>query len=505
MKKLLRTLLITLTLLSIIGCLVACNKDEIKEPPKYGTMEEVGYNLDANYQPTLTSIPTLDELNLPEFIKTADSGVSRFGLQSYDKDTNSWKSFLLDSDFTFDTSLPTIIFIHGMGGNDDLRNYKEIANNGYNMLSFYWGTFSREDNINMPVVAEKLWFYDSNKRYADDEKNWHVDEEFNYSVIEVMSTFYLELFRRYPNYSGSQISVLGHSYGGMMTFGFVSYITTAFKCGLISASVLPDSIFYLDPYLMPVKNTAHHIRWLGDVKNNYDEGGVMKIASNAVKDAKQLGISQIFYRSSEGVALPAKLLQPELYDEIRNDCLHLNADSTYLYAGQLDAMSWGHIYAIVWPGYTTWQTTDAFTNNTELACGLFNPYEQLYSRNGVEYTIDYNDTENVYDDDEVSSVNIEKAKISGFVYVDANANNVMDERIGKHFYGANVTIKDADGNVVLDTTTTINGYYEVEVTQGTYTITVTVPEEYSLTKNTTTVTVNSDYQLDTHTWGIVKK
>ena len=81
----------------------------------------------------------------------------------------------------------------------------------------------------------------------------------------------------------------------------------------------------------------------------------------------------------------------------------------------------------------------------------------------------------------------------------------MDERIGKHFYGANVTIKDADGNVILNTTTTINGYYEVEVEQGTYTITVTVPEEYSLTENTTSVTVNSDYQLDTHTWGIVKK
>lgn len=504
MKKLLRILLITLTLLTMVGCLIACNETENKEPPKYGTMEEVGYNLDDSYVPTLTSIPTLDELGLPEFLKTADSGVSRFGLQSYDKASNSWKSFLFDSDFPFDTTLPTIIFIHGMGGNDQLRNYKAIADSGYNMLCFYWGAFSREDNIDMPTVAEKLWFYDDNKRYADDERNWHVDENLNYSVIEIMSTFYLELFKRYPNYSGSQISVLGHSYGGMMTFGFVSYITTAFKSGLINASVLPDSIYYLDPYLMPIKNTTKHIRWLGDITNPYDEGGVMLYASRAVKDAKALGISQTFYRSSEGVALPAKLLAPKLYDEIRNDCLHINADSTYLYSG-LDAMSWGHIYAIVWPGYTTWQTTDAFTNDTELGCGLFNPYEQLYSRNGVEYKIDYNNTDKIFDDDEISSVNIQKSKISGFVYVDANANNVMDERIGKHFYGANVTIKDADGNVILNTTTTINGYYEVEVEQGTYTITVTVPEEYSLTENTTSVTVNSDYQLDTHTWGIVKK
>ena len=395
MKKTLKILLITLMLATIVGCAVACNENEnVAEPPLYGTMEEVGYNLDDNYVPTLTSIPSIDDLNLPDFLLTATSGVSRFGLQSYDVATDSWKSFLTDEDFTFDTSLPTIIFIHGMGGNDDLRNYKEIAKSGYNMLSFYWGAFSREDNINMPMVAEKLWFYDSPKRYADDDKNWHVDEEFNYSVVEVMSTFYLELLKRYPNYSGSQITVLGHSYGGMMTFGFLSYITTAFKCGLINASVLPDSIYYLDPYLMPVKNTTDHIRWLGDITNPYDDGGVMLFASRAVKDAKALGISQTFYRSSEGVALPATLLAPTQYNEIRNDCLHINADSTYLYSG-IDAMSWGHIYAIVWPGYTTWQTTDAFTNNTELACGLFNPYEQLYSRNGVEYTIDYNDTENV--------------------------------------------------------------------------------------------------------------
>lgn len=497
MRKFIIVLIVVALSFTLITTFLGCQDENSSST--VGTMSELGY-VDTEYVKTLSSIPKVSELGLPDdVLYNHDDSYSRFGLYLY---TGTGFASVLEENFPFDDTKPCIIYIHGMGSNAIMSNYKTLHEQGYNVLAFNWGIFARESNLNMPKVAQKVWFYDGDRRYndAEDSSLWHTCEDFKYSMVECFIAYYTEMLNRFPNYSGSRITISGHSYGGMLLFGVTSYLTTAFKCNLLSAQYLPDQIVYLDPYLMKVSTTSLHIRWLGDIANPEKDGGITYLATQAVKEARSLGIAQSLFFCGPGVALPAKLQTPDLYAELSANLIYVDGDATDVCDRN---MSESHNYAMKWPFFTTFTHKDLSAPD-QIAYSIFNPHEQLYSRAGTNYKLEYNDTKNVYTDDTQASTNIESAKISGFVYLDANANGVKDERIGQHFSGATVKITDKDGNEILSTVTGINGYYELEVGVGEYTVSVTAPDGYSLANSTANVVVTHDKQLFTNVWGITK-
>jgi hypothetical protein len=82
---------------------------------------------------------------------------------------------------------------------------------------------------------------------------------------------------------------------------------------------------------------------------------------------------------------------------------------------------------------------------------------------GNAYALDLNSTEEDYSDDTLCSVNIEKPKIAGFVFLDKNDNGIMDDRIISRISGITVSLYEKGQKKALSSVTTnINGYYEFE-------------------------------------------
>ena len=431
---------------------------------------------------------TREKLNLPEDL-LSESNFQPFGLRIYDGS----KYVPIDTPDIFDENKKTLMFAHGMGGNAAWENADTYFNSGYNVLTFFWGSFAREDNLHMPAVCDKVWFYDGNLRYVTEPNGeWNNGENINYSVAEIYAAYYTDLLLSHPDYDSREIIIAGHSYGGMLTTGLLSYLTTAFRSGILPARLLPDRVVLCDPYFMQ-GITSRHIRWLNNLKNP-DYGGIAYLAYETVQTANKLGISVSLIRTNYVVEYPITLAYPnttvgsEMTKKFNSSVLYVDGPAT----GML-GVSESHVYGLVWPALNTCELYDSL-NPDEYAYGIFNPYHADYARVGETYSLDYNNTPDNLKDDIITLLNPADTKIYGFVYNDVNGNGIMDERITKHISGAQVVIKNSDNEIVYDEPTSLNGYFSYRAKPGEYTVTVTVPENYSLKQNTYKITVNpGDY------------
>ncbi len=542
-----RNVLLVFVLLFVLSgtfLLSACSLSDI-EP--VGTLQELGY---ADEEPTMEEFVTLSDIYFPEGI--LDTGL---GMYIWDKNSTNPEDEWVRTDTEegralFDPAKSTMFSIHGMGWNAGADDPEVFEPLGYNVLCFQWGCYADEVYERWTVITNSVWLADNKSRWEDEDENWHNDDFCNVSCAEIFGAYYYDLFSHFPNYSGAVTHIFGHSYGAMMTIASLSLLTTAYRSGLIPAYMLPNMITMLDPYLMACESFKT-IAWLGNATPI--NGNILEVAYQTSVVARELGITIRFFRISQSVAYLSTLSYvnqdiSDSYWKFMNNIIYVNvaeeSKTTDLFTNFLDNL---HNYGWDWftEYYTDTMLYDANATLTQEPAFCFKmPYDLSFARYNVKYTVNLNNTKENVDDDIVTSFCYEynhehndsgepgygpvaeeyiqsKSKIAGFVYVDNNENGIFDEMLQYHFAGAVVIVKDAEGNVVSQTTTGVNGYYEAVVdTVGTYTVEVHLPAacryhfsdstsvRYDfLSRSTKTISVeivDAAYQCVVNNFGIVR-
>ena len=496
-----------------------------------GTMADVKQAVDPKKE-----FPKLDEIYFPEGI--FDTGM---GMYIWNDSAKSWvRTNTAEGKALFRADKPTMIFAHGKGGNATVDRPAYFYARGYNVVSFLWGTFARERDSIWYVIADKIWFREGQRWIpdlgSDDDSENNVEKEDvpNVTVAEIYGAFYYDLFAAFPDYSGSEIRIFGHSYGGMLTGALISYLTASYKNGFLPAYMLPDRVDFLDPYFSFATETLGDVPWLGE-EGTPAKGNVNEAIYQAILVCRELGIVVGLDRTFKPVCYPTTLLEynvgkeevTQSYWDFCNNIVyaHMSTDSSKAFGSQSDFFSYAHGYG--WDWYDNFSDGTVLSDTSALvpeeAYCFFMPYEKMYAKAGIKYLFDVNGTLDPVDDDIVTSFffNYEndpeyikndafgnpdedpefaeefaagcyksKAKIAGFAYVDANGNGVMDERLVGHFHGLGVVVKNAAGEVIYEGKTGLNGYYEAQTdVAGEYTVEFSAPKGYEVARASVTVTV----------------
>ena len=448
-----------------------------------------------------------------EFLKLKDiefpEGMLETGLGLYiwDPTNKDWvRTDTSEGKALFRKDKSTFIFAHGMGGNATVDCPDYYYENGYNPLSFKWGAFSDELDESWMLIADKIWY----REYGHWRRSDDTFEEFdlsNASATEIYAAFYYDLFEAFPDYSGSEIIMSGHSYGGMLTGAMTSFICSMYKKGHMPAYMLPDKVVFLDPYFSRADLLT--VPWLLKEEQPVD-GNVNECLYRASNDCKDLGIAVGLIRTSKMVCTTTTMNHFGLdltgsYWKFCNNIVYAHINDNWQkefikYAGMIHGYGWSWF-----DEYNTgYVLKDSSATVEEEALCFYMPYEKMFAKSGIKYDFDINETWKNIEDDIVTSffctydpyVNDAytnetetilnnykegKAKIAGFAYVDNNGNGKMDERIKDHFAGVTVTVKNADGETIYNGKTGNNGYYEVETNiAGEYTVSFTAPKGFTV-------------------------
>lgn len=511
---------------------VACEKKPTEEV--VGTMDGIvmAKNPEMEFR-------KLDEIYFPEEI--FDTGL---GLYIWNESNLEWtRTNSAEGKALFRKEKSVMCFAHGKGGNATVDRPSYYYNNGYNVLTFMWGTFARERDSRYAIIADKIWYRErmcwipdpGSDDYSDN--NLETKDVPDVTVAEIYGAFIYDLFEAFPDFSGSEFRVFGHSYGGMLTGALMSYFTSSYKNGLLPCYMLPDRFDFLDPYFSRPKEFATDafvVPWLGE-KETPKRSNVNEAIYQAALECRKLGIAVGLDRTSKSVCYPTTVSEgfgEDVTGSYWNFCnsivyAHMSEDSAFAFPNFTN-----QVHGYGWSWYDEFNSDyvlkDASATVEEEAYCFSMSYEKMFAKAGTKYNFDVNGTLDPIDDDIVTSFYIKysndedpnclqrndayenfeeakfsdkneyflaamyksKAKIAGFAYEDRNGNGKMDERLGAHFKGATVTVKDKDGNVIYETVTGINGYYEAQVDQaGDYTVTFSAPDGYSVSVSQITVTI----------------
>ncbi len=434
----------------------------------------------------------------------------------------------------FDPNKKNIVYFHGMGGNGSLDRPEIYYDMGYNVMTFLWGTYACETVFT--DIVNKIYYTGWGRWARDVDNDWEKYDVSDATVPEIFLAFYYELLSAFPNYSGSNVEFISFSYGGHLLGGINSLMVTAFQCGLLPAYMLPDTVTMLDPFMCRAISPYQEIAWLGD--KTPENGNVIEAVYQGCLLGRKLGITYRVFRASDPVCMPAYLEAFDLDSEHHDNSTsywnfigqtlytHLDSESStyisrsnnYILSKYLSALhGFGEDWYLLY--YQEGHYYDANATLTqEEVFGFDMPYDVSFARSGAKYTLYINETISDTSDDTITSGNmrtltdidegnsIQNAKICGFVYVDLNNNQIMDERITEHFAGAVVTVTDENGTEIYKTTTKVNGYYEANVTlTGRYTVQISLPSGYSAQKTSETVEIiDPVFQCHITDFGITK-
>lgn len=375
----------------------------------------------------------------------------------------------------------TLVYAHGMGHKYDFPNCKGYFENGYNVVEFYWDAFSsvlwfptKTDSSSFMQLIDEIWFSDAQYKYrTPDGNDWVFVDDFPYTITEIFGAYYLDFLETY-GCTSQEIVIGGHSYGGTLMMAVLSYLTTAFKNGLLDMEYLPDRALLCDPFVFGGLDSKLHVPWLDNTRNDFF-GGAIYLSRQAFVTANKLGISVALFRSSEFVATSVYMsyagfdvVNTEL-DKFYDELLFLKGFALSI----LDATG-AHRYGAVWPATMMKETFEA-DHPTEYAYSLFNPYYEEFARVHETFNFDYNGTAANFDDDRVTLTR-EKNKIFGFAFRDENGNGVLDERLSSHLSGVSVTLQNKNGESLSVAKTGANGYFAFDVENGEYTLTALLPD-----------------------------
>ena len=468
-------------------------------------------NIDNQEEADTYKLIQLKDIYFPKGI--LDTGLGMFIWNNISKkwvrtDTEEGKA-------VFDKTKATTVFAHGMGGNGHSSRPDEYTEMGYNVLNFAWGTFSDENNSAFTYIANKIYFRNMTMRWLNNNDDFIEDDIPNVSVAEMYVAYYYDLFSAFPDYSGSEIMIYGHSYGCMLTMAVASCMCSLYEYGELPAYMLPDKINLLDGFFMKF-DVGKDVPWLSDEEQPLGENALEDVYQTALK-CKKNGTAIGLFRTDKLVCYPCTgIVNKNVSASYWNFCnnivySHLSDRSKFDISD-----NYRHQYG--WDWFTDYyykgqKLTDSSSTTGEEAYYMGMSYGAMFARAGIKYDVFLNGTKDNTDDDVFTSFvcdyNLDindssrnetdanlaayktgKAKIAGFAYEDKNGNGKFDDRICSHVAGVTVTIKNKDGQTIYSATTEANGYYEVETdVAGEYTITFTAPDGRSVSTQEAKVTV----------------
>jgi hypothetical protein len=185
----------------------------------------------------------------------------------------------------FDSSRPTVIWIHGWEkdttANDYYRECAFFFNNqyvpqqntigawrtaGWNVCVFYWGQFSDESEVK--DAEAKIWAAENGRqgmryRCADGTYKSYLNNTIN--VTDMAYAIYVKMFSGYAK----EIRVLGHSLGNQLATTLCKTVSDKISAGTIASSYMPARLALLDPFWG--KNAASYLsnQWTGAVCRTY--------------------------------------------------------------------------------------------------------------------------------------------------------------------------------------------------------------------------------------------
>ncbi|WP_459481245.1 cell adhesion domain-containing protein [Clostridium saccharoperbutylacetonicum] len=213
--------------------------------------------------------------------KTLDTGIYWFG-----KGNVSQKFVSGESNKYFDSSKPTVIYIHGWQKDKTEKLYREIFNpshndssygadvdtvnywvdKGWNIGIFYWNQLSDESEVK--DAEAKIWTTSGSKgmrwRKVDGSYN-----SINVPTVSAAQLFVDDYVKAMKNFSGSEIRLAGHSLGSQMVINGGMLISNLVDSGTISSNILPDRICLLDPFWSKGEKSYLGNKWTGEVSRNY--------------------------------------------------------------------------------------------------------------------------------------------------------------------------------------------------------------------------------------------
>lgn len=436
--------------------------------PYIGTLAEA-------YGSSQTEMITREDIYLPEGIDHANLGLYFFNPTTglfYGADSEN---------LPFDPTKPTVIYSHGMGGNTTTSSRYDWVEKGYNFASFFWGVFADDDPF---TVQPKIW--GPGGRWKNQANVMIANDVPDKSTVELFAADYYSVLSRYPDYSGFEIHLTGHSLGAQMSLAVLSYFMAAVENGVMDAKYLPDRVTLLDPYLSDVPDETY-VTWLG---RTVGDGGSGALANVIADKALKMGVAISMYRTSPWVEIACATNNKGALNEdylTFKSKIFLTASDTAFFQDELGfaGISLRHTYALDW--YEDMVTEEmviydsAAEGNLEETLSPYNAATYAFARMGTSYDLNLNATTSIADDVSASISEV-KPKICGFAFLDANDNGVYDERIASRFSGLIVELYNGE-TLIAKALTGINGYYSFDVTAGVnYTVKITAPNGYSISQ-----------------------
>ena len=384
----------------------------------------------------------------------------------------------------FDESKPTVIHSHGQGDDDYMFTPDTLYNEGYNVMSFLWGTLS--DDLDVLRIETRIWQLIEN--YVDYANNANIKDEagFDCTVPELFAARYCDFFALHPNYN-MPIRLTGHSYGGQLTFALATYFTKLFMTNRLPARLLPDRYTLLDPYFDNY-DQEFDCKWLG-VKIPYSSVGIAlyslehylmpnNVAIEMLRTSDLVELGCIMSMGDEAAPDYFTQMKPQFRvvelgnkDDLRNQFsvfdgsgfLHTvandfyfspNAKAMYADADGIDIFGRANSASLV-------LATRGMRFNFDIDAEDYKRYENVTIARVPHY---YTQKKNAAFDN--------LTVVSGLVAADANGNGIYDEQAAERLNGVLVSLTDSESGAT-QTMMTTSGYYRFEVKRGaTYTLRV---------------------------------
>lgn len=280
-----------------------------------------------------------------------------------------------------DPTKPTLILVHGMGGNSyGLNSYERfnLSHNiavpeefdldtdyvpliylwiraGWNVGLYRWNALTAE-GMNFAAVEAKIWSVDGSKKVSHrNPDNELVYGASNYSIVENFAGEYMRAMRLLPSTMGdNEIRVAGHSMGGVLSTTGVFLLSELARHGLLEEKQVPDRLALLDPgfgveaYIDGIKafssETDFTINWSKKPLYNKSTSETM---IEIVKDMTASGIVIEYYAYEKSWVILS--IRPDILAQLNTYSTFVFLDPNYAnYSGSFNYIGQGHTLIFDW-------------------------------------------------------------------------------------------------------------------------------------------------------------
>jgi len=208
-----------------------------------------------------------------------------YGLYWFGDNYNNKKAVNGQYNQYFNSSAPTVIYVHGWEKDTTKRMFREAfnysasgapdinfsqawINDGWNVGVFYWNQLSDENEVK--DAEAKIWTANGPK-----QMRWRrSDGSYKYNGPDVSAAvlFFLAYLDAMQNYTGSEIRIVGHSLGNQMAICLTQLLKEAKDNGQIDPNLLPDRVALLDPFYSNGGKDYLGGQWVGEVARGFVSG-----------------------------------------------------------------------------------------------------------------------------------------------------------------------------------------------------------------------------------------